>query len=189
MNTRNIAFAPLSAILIAAFLNVLTSAPAAATTIAITNYRAAWTSTATYGAGAVVTYNGASYISLVGGNVGVAPNTSTTNWAILDAPGLPGATGPAGPQGSVGPAGAQGATGAQGPQGVAGLTGPTGAKGATGATGAQGPTGPIGPSGAAGSGVGREKWCCAIFKMGDAKNLTLFSQYGVQSHARRLQAF
>src|SRR5437016_5407071 len=98
-------YAPPSAILIAALLlNAAVVEPASAVNVNITNFRGAWVSTASYGAGVVVTYNGASYICLVG-NKGVAPNTNTTDWAILDAPGATGPTGPAGPQGPAGPTG------------------------------------------------------------------------------------
>ena len=71
----------------AAFLSVAAvGGPAAATSVAFTNFRAAWVSTTAYGAGAVVTYNGASYFCLVG-NTNVNPSSSATDWAILVAPG------------------------------------------------------------------------------------------------------
>jgi Collagen triple helix repeat (20 copies) len=83
-------FVPLSALLVVSLLSAAIPAlVAAATTIAFTNFRAAWVSTTAYGAGAVVTYNGASYFCLVG-NTGIKPTgapTSATDWAILDAPG------------------------------------------------------------------------------------------------------
>ena len=158
MMARNVG--RLSAILALAFLAIVAvSSATAATSIAITNFRGAWLSTPSYGAGAVVTYNGASYICLVG-NTNVIPSSNTTDWAILDAPGLPGATGATGPQGPPGPTGAKGATGATGPQGPAGLTGakgaagpagPAGAVGPQGPAGAQGPAGPIGPPGPTGA--------------------------------------
>src|SRR5580658_8371453 len=91
------------AFLIAALLNTAFAVDVfAATDVAITNFRASWSSTTTYAAGAVVTYDGASYISLVNRNTGIPPNSSTTDWAILNAPG---ATGAAGPQGEAGPTG------------------------------------------------------------------------------------
>ncbi len=149
MTNRKFAFAQLSAMLMAALISTaLPLGGFAATAIPITNFRAAWPSTSTYGAGAVITYNGASYISLVGRDIGIPPDSNTTNWAILDAPGATGATGPIGPQGSAGPTGATGATGAQGPQG---LMGPPGPLGPAGAAGPQGPTGAQGPAGPAGS--------------------------------------
>jgi len=157
MSDRKIVSARLSAILLAALLSATVSAPAsAAVNVDITDFRGAWASTISYAPGAVVTYNGASYICLVG-NTGLTPNTNTAHWGLLDAPGLQGATGPQGPQGVAGPAGPKGpegpagATGAQGPQGIPGPQGATGAKGATGAQGAIGPTGPSGAAGPSGS--------------------------------------
>jgi len=111
--------------------------PAAAVSVPLLVFQGAWLKTNLYPPGAIVTYNGASYVSLAL-NSNVTPGTNN-DWAILDAQG---AIGPQGLQGPVGP------TGAQGP------TGPVGAKGATGATGAagaQGPVGPLGPTGAAGA--------------------------------------
>jgi len=84
----------------------------------------------TYAADDGVSFGGASYISLVAGNVGNQPDTSPTQWGLLAAQG---ATGPTGATGSIGVTGATGATGIQGP------TGPTGPTGATGATGSTGP--------------------------------------------------
>lgn len=161
MTIRKIAVAPWSAILIGLFLSAAMTPPVAATTIPITNYRGAWLSTATYGAGAVVTFGGASYICLVG-NSGVEPGTSTADWAILDAPGVAGAAGPAGPAGpagatgGMGPAGSAGPAGPVGPTGAQGSIGNTGAAGTPGAAGAQGPQGlqgSTGPAGAAGVGL------------------------------------
>jgi hypothetical protein len=68
MATRNSTFASLSAILFAAFFSIAASAPADATSVTFTYFRAAWSSTTTYSAGMVVTYNGASYISLISSN-------------------------------------------------------------------------------------------------------------------------
>jgi hypothetical protein len=82
--------------LLAAFFSVVAIAPASAVTVSITSFRGAWSSTATYSAGSVVAYKGASYISLVSYNTNVVPGSSTTAWAILNAPGATGATGPAG---------------------------------------------------------------------------------------------
>ena len=157
MSALKRAFAPLSAMLIVGLFATTVTAPAGATNVPITNFRAVWDKTLSYGAGAVVTYSGASYISLVSGNLNVAPNTNTAKWAILDAPGAPGATGATGPAGPAGPTGATGPAGAQGPQGAMGLpgatgaTGPTGSKGDTGATGPAGPAGPTGATGDTGS--------------------------------------
>jgi hypothetical protein len=101
-------FAPLSAILIAALLNTILNAPAAAATdVAFTNFQAAWLANTAYSPGDVVTYTGASYICLIA-NTHLAPSTHPHDWAILDAPG---ATGPQGPQGVPGPAGPPGPAG------------------------------------------------------------------------------
>ena len=145
-------FAPVSALFLAlGFFGAAVNTPApAATSIAITNYRAAWVSTAAYATGAVVTYNGASYICLMK-NTGVAPSSNAGDWAILDAPGATGATGPAGPQGVPGPTGAVGAAGAQGVMGLPGPVGPAGTAGAAGPAGTQGPAGPVGPAGSSGA--------------------------------------
>jgi hypothetical protein len=86
MTTRNRAFAPLSAILMCSFSISVVSEPATAAAVAFTNFRGAWVPTTSYGAGAVVTYNGASYFSLVA-NTGIKPSSNSVDWAILDAPG------------------------------------------------------------------------------------------------------
>jgi hypothetical protein len=115
----------------------------------ITSFAGAWLPRVRYGRGTVVTYHGSSYLSLVK-NEGVAPNTNTGDWALLDSPGPAGPAGPtgsAGPQGVTGPAGAAGPTG---PAGAAGAPGPAGAAGPKGPAGAAGPTGPVGPMGSPG---------------------------------------
>jgi hypothetical protein len=84
------------------------STPTFAVNVAITNYRAAWVSTANYGAGTVITYNGASYISLVANNKNRIPSSSPGAWGILNTPGATGPTGPRGPTGPTGPAGPAG---------------------------------------------------------------------------------
>lgn len=165
MSNRRVIFASLNAGLIAASLYAAVSAPALAKTdVAITNYRGSWSSTDTYGAGAVVTYNGASYVCLVK-NTGTTPNSSNTDWAILADPGATGATGPAGlpgpqgaagqqgPQGNPGSTGAMGPPGPLGPAGAAGLAGAAGSQGFAGPPGAQGPQGPAGPQGPPGVSV------------------------------------
>ena len=84
-----------------------------------------------YSAGAVVTYQGSSYVSLVAANHGNTPPLSTGQWGLL-AQAQPGATGPAGPSGVPGTAGIQGITGPAGPQGpggAAGIAGPRGLPG------------------------------------------------------------
>jgi hypothetical protein len=119
-------------------------------------WRSAWSSTTTYSQTAGVSYNGASYISLISNNTGNEPDKSPADWSLLaqaGATGATGATGPQGPQGAKGATGATGATGSQGPagpQGPQGATGAQGPKGATGSTGAQGPQGPAGSQGPTG---------------------------------------
>ena len=137
MITRKITFAPWCAMLMGLILYAAMTPPAAAAiSIAVTNFRGDWDPTVNYGAGAVVTYSGQSYIAIVKNN-NVVP-TETDAWAILDAKGA---------QGPVGAAGAAGATGAPGPAGPAG---PAGAMGIPGASGAQGAAGPAGAAGAPG---------------------------------------
>lgn len=108
----------------------------------------------TYSANDAVGYNGASYFSLVGSNVGNTPPTTTPYsdafWALLalqGAAGPTGATGPTGPQGPVGATGPTGPTGLTGATGPAGPTGADGVQGAMGPTGASGSAGPVGPAG------------------------------------------
>jgi hypothetical protein len=109
VTTRTIA--PLSAILIAAFLNTILNAPAAAATnVAFANFQGAWVATTTYNPGDVVTYMGSSYICLVQ-NLHHFPTTNHVDWALMDPPGATGATGPQGPQGIPGPAGPPGPAG------------------------------------------------------------------------------
>jgi hypothetical protein len=179
MMNRKVAFAPWCAMLMGLFLSTAMMAPAAAAiSIAITNYRGDWNSTVQYGAGAVVTYNGQSYIAIVKNN-NVVP-TETAAWAVLDAQGptgpvgatgatgAAGATGASGATGPAGPAGPMGPPGPIGPAGATGPAGPVGATGATGSPGAQGVPGPQGPQGAAGAtgppgapGVGLPTTCVA----------------------------
>jgi hypothetical protein len=163
MHSRNIALSMISAALSAALLFAAAAGESArAVSVSITNFRGPWASTTTYGAGAVVTYNGASYIALLR-STNVIPGSSTTDWSVLDAPGATGAAGPAGlpgpaganglngapgasgPQGPLGPPGPMGPAGATGPAGPVGVTGAAGPQGTPGATGAAGPQGPAGP--------------------------------------------
>jgi hypothetical protein len=131
MTTRTCAFAPLSAILIAAFLSAALRVPAAAATdVPITDFEGAWSASLTYNPGAVVTASGASYICLVQ-NTHFAPATHPQYWKILDAAGATGATGPAGPQGPPGPAGPTGPSGTQGLFGSNSLTFLQGSSGVT----------------------------------------------------------
>lgn len=121
---------------------------ASVVTVKIGTFKGSWSAAISYTAGEVVTFNGASYIALLG-NKNVSP-TDTTDWAILDAAGAPGPQGPMGPQGVTGPTGPMGPSGAAGAQGPAGPAGTAGATGATGPAGAVGPAGPAGPMGPAG---------------------------------------
>jgi hypothetical protein len=93
------------------------------------NFMGVYASNFNYGVGAVVTYQGTSYVSEVSGNLSQIPGVSPSFWQVLSAQGVTGATGP---------------TGATGGTGGTGLTGPAGAQGATGATGSTGSTGAVG---------------------------------------------
>ena len=113
LSFRPLAIAALRAALLLTVASTAISTADAATSVPVTNFRGAWASTATYTAGAVVTFNGASYVCLIR-NVGVAPNTNATDWSILDSPGAQGPTGPPGPVGPPGPQGPQGNPGSAG---------------------------------------------------------------------------
>jgi hypothetical protein len=117
-------------------------------------YRGAYSSVGNYALGDVVVFDGASWVSLVTGNVGETPGIGSAYWGVLTSVGAQGVAGPVGGAGPVGPAGLQGMVGAAGPVGVAGPTGiqgPAGAQGSTGATGAVGSAGPQGLQGFAGT--------------------------------------
>jgi collagen type VII alpha len=89
-------------------------------------WQGAWASSTSYAANDAVSYGGASYVSLMAGNLGQLPGSSPSSWTLLAA------AGSAGANGAVGVTGATGAPGATGPQGPAGATGATGAAGAVG---------------------------------------------------------
>jgi len=114
-----------------------------------------WASATNYALNDVVSYAGASYVSIAASNADQRPDLSPAYWAVV-AIGSVGATGASGPTGSVGPAGPVGATGSTGAQGVAGpvgatgIQGPAGAQGLTGPTGVNGAQGPTGTQGIAG---------------------------------------
>jgi hypothetical protein len=119
-------------------------------------YRGAYSSGTNYAVGDVVLWQGTSYTSLLGSNVGNTPDASPSEWGVLSPRGPTGATGAQGPQGltgsqglpgSVGPPGEQGPQGLQGIAGQAGAQGLQGVTGATGATGSQGTQGVPGPVG------------------------------------------
>ena len=82
-----------------------------------------------YGVGAVVTYLGSSYVSLVANNLGQTPGLSSGSWAMLVQAGTNGLVGVTGATGAVGSTGTAGLVGATGATGVAGLNGATGAAG------------------------------------------------------------
>ncbi len=119
-------------------------------------YQGAYSSEGNYSLGDVVVFQGSSYVSLTGFNVGQTPGLSPAYWGVLTvqgpsgAMGAQGAAGPMGPQGLLGPVGPPGATGAQGAQGIPGEAGAQGIPGVTGAQGLQGPMGPEGPAGPVG---------------------------------------
>ncbi len=84
---------------------------------AVANYTGNYVSTTNYGLHDAVSFNGSTYVSLVGGNVGNTPSLSPVQWAVLAAQGPAGPVGATGPAGAVGAPGATGATGPAGPQG------------------------------------------------------------------------
>ncbi len=100
-----------------------------------------------YGVGEVVFWQGGSWTSLQGSNLGNQPDQSPLYWGAMAAQGAPGATGS---PGAMGASGSTGATGYQGVQGPTGLPGSGGPPGLTGATGLIGPSGAQGPQGIAG---------------------------------------
>jgi hypothetical protein len=116
-------------------------------------YEGTYSSTTNYAVGDVVVFQGSSFVSLAGFNVGQTPGVSPVFWGVLTQQGPAGPTGaqglpgPTGAAGALGPVGPPGSTGAQGAQGI---PGESGAQGIPGATGAQGLQGPAGPQGAAG---------------------------------------
>ena len=119
-------------------------------------WRGTWSPTSTYSPNDAVSYQGSSFVSLIGSN-STTP-TAGASWGLLaghgDA-GQQGTTGTAGPTGAAGGSGAVGGVGGSGPSGATGGTGPAGPQGVTGATGGTGvqgtpgATGGTGPSGVA----------------------------------------
>ncbi len=93
-------------------------------------YYGNWSATASYPIGAIVYYEGSSYISVVRSNQNIVPGTSASNWAPFAA------------QGPMGPPGPVGAPGAPGVQGIPGIQGIPGSQGIQGPRGMQGPPGP-----------------------------------------------
>lgn len=92
------------------------------------SYQGTYSATTNYATGAVVTYAGSSYSSLVSSNHGNTPPLYPAFWGLLAAA-QTGPTGPAGLQGPQGVNGPAGPAGVAGPQGVAGVAGPTGQRG------------------------------------------------------------
>ena len=84
---------------------------------AVATYTGIYASTTNYILRDAASFNGATYVSLVGSNHGNTPDASPAYWAILAAQGP---SGPAGPPGAPGTPGATGAQGVQGPQGAQG---------------------------------------------------------------------
>jgi collagen type VII alpha len=93
------------------------------------SYRGDYASGVNYGLNDAVVFQGASYISVAGSNVGNTPGAGSGFWSLLAAQGAVGVQGPAGVSGTNG---LNGAAGAAGPQGPAGATGASGANGAPG---------------------------------------------------------
>jgi hypothetical protein len=83
----------------------------------VANYTGNYVSTTNYALHDAVSFNGSTYVSLVTGNVGNAPSSSPSQWALLAAQGAAGPAGAAGPPGPVGATGPTGVAGAVGPQG------------------------------------------------------------------------
>jgi hypothetical protein len=126
-------------------------------TSAVGRFGGAWTGTAAYLAGDLVTRRGATWRARRA-NGGKDPVNSPLDWAVFAAvgpTGPQGPRGPIGPRGAAGPAGAVGPAGDTGPQGPVGDQGPQGSQGPQGfpgfgeqgETGVQGPVGQTGPSG------------------------------------------
>jgi collagen type VII alpha len=119
-------------------------------------YQGLYTPEGNYSLGDVVVFQGSSFVSLTGFNVGQSPGLSPAYWGVLTAQGSPGSTGaqggagPQGVQGLLGPVGPPGSTGAQGAQGIPGEAGGQGIPGTTGSTGLSGPMGPQGSAGPVG---------------------------------------
>jgi hypothetical protein len=82
-------------------------------------WRGEWVVDADYAAGDAVRFNGTSYVSLIGGNTGIQPDSSDS-WDVLAEKGDQGLPGPPGPTGAPGPTGPTGATGPPGADGVSG---------------------------------------------------------------------
>ena len=71
------------------------------------NFRGAWSSSATYAVGDVVTNAGSSYLALVA-NTATSPSGHPSTWAVLATKGSPGKQGPQGVPGIQGPPGPAG---------------------------------------------------------------------------------
>ncbi len=92
------------------------------------SYQGTYSASVNYATGAVVTYAGSSYSSLVSSNHGNLPPLYPAYWGLLAAA-QNGPTGPSGQQGPQGATGPIGPAGVIGPQGIAGAVGPIGPHG------------------------------------------------------------
>jgi len=68
-------------------------------------WRGAWSSTASYGVGDLVSYAGSSWVSRSPSNQGITPSSGSSAWNLVAQKGESGPQGPAGPQGPSGPQG------------------------------------------------------------------------------------
>lgn len=137
------------------------------------DWRGAWTAAARYATGAVVRFDGQTFVSLIDANQNRSPATEAAAWALLGGASgtvASGAGAPPAAQGAVGdywidtaaqrvygpktasgwPGAATSLVGPQGPTGENGARGATGAVGLIGETGPRGLRGPTGPVGAQG---------------------------------------
>ena len=122
-----------------------------------TVYRGAYSATATYYDGDVVSYNGQTFVYVFGSpTIGQTPadNTYWDIWAAAGSDGVDGSDGAPGADGQDGAPGADGETGPQGPigpQGIQGLPGADGLNGTNGTDGADGQDGADGFGGVPGN--------------------------------------
>ncbi len=105
--------------------------PAGASGASAFVFQGAYSATTNYAQGAVVTFGGSTFVSLINSNVGNTPSSIPWDWGTLalGATGVQGPAGPSGPQGPSGPAGLTGPSGPQGPAGPTGAIGPAGSPG------------------------------------------------------------
>jgi hypothetical protein len=106
-----------------------------------------WQAGDTYGAGAIVTFAGSSWLCTTVSPPCAQTPTPGDHWTLIAKAGAAGLAGEPGPVGAVGPAGPQGPQGLQGLQGLQGVPGPQGPAGSKGDIGSPGAPGPMGPQG------------------------------------------